>query len=210
MALNKVTYIARTTPVSSQNLNDIQDEIINNTVPKDTGGTFRGNVTIDRANGTTSANGTSSIFLGNNTPTGTAGNSYGRVQIYGKGASYGVLLAQNVTGNRELQFPDASGTIALESNTYQYFGSITNGSSKSYSFPNSYRGLLHISSGSETSGRNGLYSVVVSSTGTVYVAPLVSATTATITKATNKITIAITTINSYIGFIGNSVITETT
>lgn len=28
MALNKVTYIARTTPVSSQNLNDIQDAII--------------------------------------------------------------------------------------------------------------------------------------------------------------------------------------
>lgn len=28
MALNKVTYIARTTPVSSQNLNDIQDAVI--------------------------------------------------------------------------------------------------------------------------------------------------------------------------------------
>lgn len=35
MALNKVTYIARTTPVSSQNLNDIQDEIINKCVTVD-------------------------------------------------------------------------------------------------------------------------------------------------------------------------------
>lgn len=97
---------------------ELPDE--NGTLMSDKGGTFIGNVSVDRANGTTSSNGTSSIFLGNATPSGTAGNSYGRLQLYGTGANYGVLLAQNVTANREVQIPNASGTIALTSNTIQH------------------------------------------------------------------------------------------
>lgn len=80
----------------------------------DSGGTFKGTVYIDREDGTTSATGTSTLWVGNNTPTGTAGNSKGQVVIYGNGANYVNIQASNATGNRTVELPDANGTIAIQ------------------------------------------------------------------------------------------------
>lgn len=90
---------------------------ISDTVKKSTGGTFKGTVRVNREDGTTSETGTSSFWVGNSTPTGTAGNSKGQVVIYGNGANYVNIQASNATGNRTVELPDASGTIALEAQT---------------------------------------------------------------------------------------------
>lgn len=79
------------------------------------GGTINGTIYIDRKDGTTSATGTSTLWLGNNTPTGTAGNSKGQVVLYGNGANYINIQASNATGNRTVELPDANGTLALTS-----------------------------------------------------------------------------------------------
>lgn len=80
-------------------------------VSKSAGGTFDGNIQINRANGTDSSVGTSSIIVGNAIAEGTAGNSYGRVQIYGRGANYGTIVAADVTETRLYDLPDESGTL---------------------------------------------------------------------------------------------------
>lgn len=117
MALNKVTYIARTTPVSSQNLNDIQDEIINNTVPKDTGGEFNGLVAIDQKDGTTSTQGWSQLKLGNAVPSGTNGNSAGFIRVYGTNQYKVDIYVEEdaLTAHRNLKLPNNSGVVALTS-----------------------------------------------------------------------------------------------
>lgn len=115
MALNKVTYTDDVTAIEAQNLNDIQDEIINNTVPKDTGGTFKGDVTVDK-NRTGTNLGISVLTLGNDIPNGTAGNSYGVVRLYGKTDQYTNLSAGDSTATRGISLPDASGTIMLNDN----------------------------------------------------------------------------------------------
>ena len=128
MALNKVTYIARTTPVSSQNLNDIQDEIINNMIPKDTGGTFDADITINDKSTTTSSE-VSMLMLGNSTATGTVGNSNGLIRMYGQGDKYVNLRPITGSGsytsaNRTIYLPDASGTIQLVENHTVVNGSL--------------------------------------------------------------------------------------
>lgn len=79
----------------------------------DTGGTFSGTVYINRADGTASTTGASALWVGNNIPTGTDGNSKGQVVIYGNGANYVNIQATNATGNRTVELPDANGTIML-------------------------------------------------------------------------------------------------
>jgi hypothetical protein len=79
------------------------------------GGTFSGNVTVNRANGTTSSVGTSYLVLGNSTASGTANNSKGILWIYGKGSNYATISATDITANRGFELPNKGGTIALTS-----------------------------------------------------------------------------------------------
>lgn len=80
---------------------------------------------------TTAADGTvtegtvgyASLYLGNATASGTAGNKYGRIMLYGSNSNY-ALITGNVafTADRTITIPDASGTIALtkDANKYNY------------------------------------------------------------------------------------------
>ena len=54
------------------------------------------------------------LSAGNNTPTGTAGNKYGALRLYSEKSGY-VDLATNAasTNGRTIRFPDASGVLAL-------------------------------------------------------------------------------------------------
>ena len=123
MALTKVTYTDDVTVIEAQNLNDIQDEIITqeaNKMPK-SGGTFAGTINIDQADGTTSVQGWSELRLGNNKATGTAGNSAGNLQIYGRTTYKTEIIpsSSSPTANRVLYLPDASGTIALQNSVIE-------------------------------------------------------------------------------------------
>ena len=76
--------------------------------------------TVVRANsyvGTTTANGRGILILGNVTESGTAGNGYGTVRLYGAGQYYGNLQpnvsSADLTAARNWYLPNASGTIAL-------------------------------------------------------------------------------------------------
>lgn len=72
-------------------------------------------ITVDKADGTTSAQGWSSVLIGNNKATGTAGNSAGDLQIYGRTAYKTEFISppNSPTANRVITIPDASGTLAL-------------------------------------------------------------------------------------------------
>lgn len=88
---------------------------ISDTVKKSTGGTFSGDVTVDKADGTSSVEGWSSLILGNNKAAGTAGNSGGDLQIFGRTAYKTEIIHRpsSPTANRVIYIPDADGTIAL-------------------------------------------------------------------------------------------------
>lgn len=83
-------------------------------VSKANGGRFWNDITIDRANGTASAEGYSTLYIGNATPIGQAGNSIGQVALC-RGQHIGVLLSGPLTDNRWAFLPDKTGTIALTS-----------------------------------------------------------------------------------------------
>lgn len=70
-----------------------------------TGGTLTGNLTVNHANGTTSALGQSQIALGNSTASGTAGNSYGRLYLYSSSTSGVGLKASSTTTSSNVYLP---------------------------------------------------------------------------------------------------------
>ena len=87
-------------------------------VPASTGGTFEGDVTIDKADGTTSVVGQSKIILGNSTLQTVDKNSKGVVRLYSRGSKYVDICAPDgsaINDNRELNVPDKNGTIATTS-----------------------------------------------------------------------------------------------
>lgn len=53
------------------------------------------------------------VRIGNDTPDGTEGSTYGRLLLYGKGANYAILSADDVTANRNCYMRDTGGTMAL-------------------------------------------------------------------------------------------------
>ena len=112
--LNKPTLA---TVATSGSYNDLSNKptIPTDFVSKANGGTFNGNIVIDRANGTTSANGEGKIVLGNNKASGTAGNARGYVDIFGTSAYYARIRAGALTANRNLDLPNKAGTLALTS-----------------------------------------------------------------------------------------------
>ena len=70
--------------------------------------------------GTTSTAGRSIITLGNNIAYGTNGNKRGELWVYANSGKYVNLKANpNLTGDREIFFPDAGGTVLLGT-TYEY------------------------------------------------------------------------------------------
>lgn len=83
------------------------------TVPK-AGGTFTGNLNINRSNGTASSDGDSVVIVGNSTGSGTAKNSYGILRLYSLSTSYINLRSQTLTSARSLYLP-ASGTALATS-----------------------------------------------------------------------------------------------
>ena len=84
-------------------------------VSKANGGTFGGNVIVDRKDGTASSIGTSWLTVGNSTAQGTDKNSKGVIAIYSKTNAASVIAATNVTANRSIELPDKDGTLALTS-----------------------------------------------------------------------------------------------
>ena len=79
---------------------------------------FSANQTVDLVNGTTTTDGQSILGLGNSTPSGTDGNSYGLLRLWGKGNKNTDLVAPDSTTSRTINFPDASGTVALVPSVY--------------------------------------------------------------------------------------------
>ena len=125
--MNKVVYTDDVTVIGAQNLNEIQDAVID-TVPKSTGGTFDGDITVDKADGTSSTQGWSSVSIGNNKATGTTENSAGDLQIYGRTAYKTEFISppSSPTANRVITIPDASGMLTLNKATYLTSGSDLN------------------------------------------------------------------------------------
>lgn len=95
------------------------------------GGTYYGNVTIDRNNGTTSAAGTSYLTLGNNLKAKTAGASRGRIAMYGTGGSgeaefAATIQAGALTAARTFTLPDVTGTFAINQKNWTTTNKTTN------------------------------------------------------------------------------------
>lgn len=78
---------------------------------------FSAKQTINQGRGSTSTTAVeSALVLGSSIADGTAGASYGVLGIYGKGTAMARLFANNITSNqRDFQFPNKAGTLALTS-----------------------------------------------------------------------------------------------
>jgi len=132
-----VSYDNTVSGLTATDVQDAIDEVVadipTDFVSKASGGTFGGNVTVDRANGTISAVGNTSITIGNSTPEGTAGNSRGSIYLFGKGSAVTRILT-NATANNNVYIPDASGTVAID---YEVAFDIT-------SFKNGWTGIIRV------------------------------------------------------------------
>ena len=124
LALNGSTSKWEDKTLSDVAISGSYDDLLNKpTIPSDfvhasTGGTFEGDVTIDKADGTTSVVGQSKIILGNSTLQTADENSKGVVRLYARGSKYVDICASDgsaISDNRELNVPDKSGTIAVTS-----------------------------------------------------------------------------------------------
>ncbi len=109
----------------SGSYNDLTDQpsIPTDFVSKSSGGTFEGNVVVDAKNGTASRVGDTYLGIGNDTPSGTAGNSRGILRIYSDTGFSGLFLDNNhiLTGTRFYQIPNKTGTLALTSDLTALF-----------------------------------------------------------------------------------------
>lgn len=96
------------TNIEAKNVSDAIDGKVSKS-----GDTMTGVLTIDQANGTASTVGTSRLNIGNAIPSGTEGNSTGFLFLYGNNNRYTRLSASNPTSNRNIELPNAAGTILL-------------------------------------------------------------------------------------------------
>lgn len=78
------------------------------------GDIMTGNFTVDRKNGTASAEGQSYLTVGNATPVGTNQNSTGLINLYSESAYQVTLYANPLTQIRYIGFPNKSGTVLLD------------------------------------------------------------------------------------------------
>lgn len=98
------------------------------------GDTMTGNLTVDRKNGTASAEGYSYFTLGNDTPAGTNQNSTGLIRLYSETAYPAIVYANALTQIRYIGFPNRSGTLSMRTVTtlVNESVSIAAGASKQY------------------------------------------------------------------------------
>ena len=69
-------------------------------------------ITYKTSEGTTSASGSAVLTLGNNVASGTAGNKYGRVMMYGNSSGSTTLIpGNNSTNNINLTLPSSTGNL---------------------------------------------------------------------------------------------------
>lgn len=102
-------------------------------VVKKSGDTMTGALTINRSadiqavfsrNHTGTSSAVTSIDVGNNVADGTAGSTYGRIRLFGKRAYRTNITASASTANRDIEFPNKSGTIALTSDIPDVSGKV--------------------------------------------------------------------------------------
>lgn len=79
------------------------------------GDTMSGNLTVDRRDGTISAEGYSYVIIGNDKATGTDKNSTGMLDLFGDTGNRVRLYALSPTATRYIGLPDKNGTAALTS-----------------------------------------------------------------------------------------------
>ena len=130
-------------------------------VSKANGGTFSGDVTVDKADGTTSTQGWSSVLIGNNKAIGTEGNSGGDLQIYGRTSYKTEFISppNSPTANRVITIPDESGMLMTDqggtfsghiyvdkpsNGTWQGYSSIVLGNDKAVETNGNSRGQVMI------------------------------------------------------------------
>jgi hypothetical protein len=71
--------------------------------------------------GTADTTGEGRVMVGNNKATGTAGNGYGRIQMYGTNTGYTMITpGNNSTSNITLTLPSSSGTLARTADLEKY------------------------------------------------------------------------------------------
>jgi hypothetical protein len=75
----------------------------------DTGST---QLSLNRSHSSTTSQ-ESRLSIGNSKANGTAGSNYGSIRMFGKSTNYVAFQATNATGNRTIELPDKSGTLAL-------------------------------------------------------------------------------------------------
>ena len=71
-------------------------------------------------NGTTSSDGYGIIKLGNNIASGTAGNKYGRLDLYTSSSGFGYIYQENTTNTVAHKLPATGGTILNSANYSSY------------------------------------------------------------------------------------------
>ena len=112
-----ISYDNTTSQLTADDAQEAIDEvkgIADGKVSK-SGDTIKGNLNVDRQNGTTSTVGYGLINVGNNIPSGTEKNTQGLIDVFGTTQYRSRIKAGALTGYREVELPDKSGTLALTS-----------------------------------------------------------------------------------------------
>ena len=146
---SSVSYDNTVSGLTATDVQDAVDEVVadipdmTNVAYKIVNNRFSANQTVDLVNGTTATDGTSVLGLGNSTPSGTEGNSYGILRFWGKGNKSTDLVAPDSTATRTINLPDASGTVALTSDIPTDFVPASTGGT--------FSGSVTVNKGSESS-----------------------------------------------------------
>lgn len=82
-------------------------------------------LTYSGKNGTASTEGWAILSLGNSTASGVENNKYGILRLYSNTSYNAILMANNLSNNRTIYLPDASGTVALTSDIPDISGIIS-------------------------------------------------------------------------------------
>lgn len=106
--------------------------------------------------GTTSADGTGELKLGNNISSGTAGNKQGMIYMYGTSSGYTELIPSNNTStNIKINLPSSAGTLALTSSDITGNASTATSAQRLYSNTNKDATGLIVNIGTLPKGDSG-------------------------------------------------------
>ena len=118
LTASDIGYNNTSSGLTADDTQEAIDEVNSSKVSK-SGDTMSGDLTINSQDGTTSAVGYSRVILGNDIPQGTDENSRGELFVYDKSQYYTRLRCNDLSSNRNINFPNKSGTIALTNSTPQ-------------------------------------------------------------------------------------------